>query len=166
MDCRNINEYKEEGILSPILYTAHLYFLVIHPYSIFTLSYETILQAYCLDSVSSGCLFICANAVLKIITTSSEQRDGCSFYLNACSLFCRLRQPMSRYEMQNRRALARRCSSGWLACLLACIKFKFGRRKSEKKEWKLKNMFLLFIISFLLLLLLLLLIKRVSFLPG
>ena len=39
--------YIEEEILPPFLYTTHLYFLVICTYSMFTLSYEKILQIYC-----------------------------------------------------------------------------------------------------------------------
>ena len=54
LDCHSVNEYQEVEILPPLLYTTHLYFLVICTYSMFTLSYEKILQVYCLDSVLSG----------------------------------------------------------------------------------------------------------------
>ena len=54
MDCHSVNVYKEEGILTPFLYTAHLDFLVICAHSMFTLPYKKILQVYCLDCVSSG----------------------------------------------------------------------------------------------------------------
>ena len=53
MDCLSVNVYKEEEILSPFLYTTHLYFLIIRTCSMFTLSCKKILQVYCLDSVSS-----------------------------------------------------------------------------------------------------------------
>ena len=43
--------YKKEVILSPFLYAAHLYFLVIRTYSMFTFSYEKILLVFCPDSV-------------------------------------------------------------------------------------------------------------------
>ena len=38
--------YKEEEILSPFLYTTHLYFLLIRSYSMFTLSFEKILPRF------------------------------------------------------------------------------------------------------------------------
>ena len=59
MDCHSVNVYKEEKILSPFLHTTHLYSLVIRTYSMFTVSYEKLLQVYCLDSVLLGIQNVC-----------------------------------------------------------------------------------------------------------
>ena len=82
MDCHSVNVYKQEDILSSFLYTTHLYFLVIRTYSMFTPSYEKILQIYCLDSVSSGCWVGHSRLHMKINETLSL-----SFSLSVFSLF-------------------------------------------------------------------------------